>query len=64
MSTTTRNHILETPKFLLGFRIAQLVVAIVILGLAAYAVTFYALDGVSLILFTVSTSRPPKTTRD
>lgn len=50
MSTT---HILPLPKAVFGLRIAQLVVAVVILGLSAYGVTFYAFDGASLSLFTV-----------
>jgi len=49
MSTS---HILPLPKAVFGLRIAQLVIAIVILGLAAYGVTFFAFDGDSLMLFT------------
>ena len=51
MSTTS--HVIDAPVFLHGFRIAQFVVALIILGLAAYGVTFWAFDGDSLILFTV-----------
>jgi ABC-type glycerol-3-phosphate transport system permease component len=50
---TTGDHVLPTSKPLIGLRAAQLVTAIIILGLAAYGVTNYAFDGNSLILFTV-----------
>lgn len=40
------------PKAVFGLKIAQLVLAVVILGLAAYGVTFVAFDGDSLMLFT------------
>jgi hypothetical protein len=53
MSSTSGNHIVVVPSFVLGLRILQLVVAIVILGLAAYGVTFLSFDGDSLSLFTV-----------
>jgi hypothetical protein len=46
-------HVLPQPKFLLGIRIAQLVVGITVLGLAAYGVTDFSFDGDSLMLFTV-----------
>jgi len=49
MSTS---HVLPLPKAVFGLRIAQLVLAVVILGLAAYGVTFFAFDGDSLMLFT------------
>lgn len=49
------NHILPLPKFVFALKIVQLVVAIVILGLAAYGVTFIAFDGDCLMLFTVCT---------
>lgn len=49
----SHSHILPLPKAVFGLRIAQLVIAIVILGLAAYGVTFFAFDGDSLMLFTV-----------
>jgi len=52
MSTTTHNHILPLPKAVFGLKIAQLVVAIVVLGLCAYGVTYIAFDGDSLMLFT------------
>ncbi|PSS10548.1 hypothetical protein M430DRAFT_60985 [Amorphotheca resinae ATCC 22711] len=45
-------HVLPQPKFLLGIRIAQLVVGITVLGLAAYGVTDFSFDGDSLMLFT------------
>lgn len=50
------SHILPLPKAVFGLKVAQLVVAIVILGLAAYGVTFIAFDGDSLTLFTVWSS--------
>jgi len=50
--STSRDHILAAPLFTNGLRIAQLVVAIVILGLSAYGVTFFAFDGDDLNLFT------------
>jgi len=46
------SHILPLSKAVLGLKIAQLIVAITILGLAAYGVTFVAFDGDSLTLFT------------
>jgi hypothetical protein len=49
----SHSHILPLPKAVFGLKIAQLIVAIVILGLAAYGVTFFAFDGDSLMLFTV-----------
>ncbi|KAH8821484.1 hypothetical protein F5884DRAFT_89154 [Xylogone sp. PMI_703] len=51
-STVGREHFLDTPKFLLGIRIAQLATAIAILGLSAYGVTFLSFDGDDLTLFT------------
>jgi len=48
----TRDHLLAVPFFTHGLRIAQLVVAIIELGLTAYGVTFWAFDGDSLMLFT------------
>jgi hypothetical protein len=50
---STRDHILNVPKAVFGLRIAQLVIAVVILGLAAYGVTFSSFDGDGLTLFTV-----------
>src|SRR3954454_5546006 len=50
------NHILPLSKAVFGLKIAQLVVAVVILGLAAYGVTFVAFDGDSLSLFMVNLS--------
>jgi len=50
--STTHSHILPLPKAVLGLKIAQLVIAVVVLGLAAYGVTFVAFDGDSLMLFT------------
>ncbi|RDW92541.1 hypothetical protein BP5796_01935 [Coleophoma crateriformis] len=52
MSSTTKPHMLATPVFLWGFRLAQLVLALVVLGLSAYGITFLAFDGDSLMLFT------------
>jgi len=46
------SHILPLPKAVFGLKIAQLVISVVILGLAAYGVTFVAFDGDSLMLFT------------
>jgi len=43
---------LATPKFLIFLRIAQFALAIILLGLTAYGVTFIAFDGDSLMLFT------------
>jgi hypothetical protein len=57
---SSREHILAVPKAVLGLRIVQLIVAVVILGLAGYGITYYAFDGDSLMLFTVrSPSRHP-----
>jgi hypothetical protein len=53
---SSREHILAVPKAVLGLRIVQLIVAVVILGLAGYGITYYAFDGDSLMLF--SKSRP------
>ena len=50
---THRDHLLANPKFLLAFRILQLVTAVAILGLAAYGITFLSFDGVDLTMFTV-----------
>jgi len=52
--STTRDHILRVPTFLLGLRVVQLVTAVAILGLAAFGVTYFAFDGDSLTLFSVS----------
>ncbi|RDW80156.1 hypothetical protein BP6252_04794 [Coleophoma cylindrospora] len=52
MSSTTKPYMLPTPVFLWGFRLAQLVLALVVLGLSAYGITFLAFDGDSLMLFT------------
>jgi len=56
MTSTDRSHIIAAPAFLLGFRIAQLVVAVAVLGLAAYGVTFVSFDGDALSLFTALAS--------
>jgi len=49
---SSREHVLPTPKALLGLRIVQLVVAVVLLGLAGYEITYIAFDGACLTLFT------------
>ncbi|KAH6684497.1 hypothetical protein B0J14DRAFT_693700 [Halenospora varia] len=51
------DHILPLLKSISGLRVAQLVVAIVILGLSAYRVTWVAFDGDSLTLFNVIFSK-------
>ena len=50
---SSRDHILQVPPVVLGLRIVQLITAIVILGLAAYGITFISFDGDDLSLFTV-----------
>jgi len=49
---STHSHILPLPKAVFVLKIVQLVIAVIILGLAAYGVTFVAFDGDSLMLFT------------
>jgi hypothetical protein len=55
MSTS---HILPLPTAFLALRAVQLAVAVTILGLSAYVVTFIAFDGACLSLFTVCTVHP------
>ncbi|KAH6715284.1 hypothetical protein BKA61DRAFT_604134 [Leptodontidium sp. MPI-SDFR-AT-0119] len=50
--TLDRSHIPALPAFTFYLRYAQLVVAIVVLGLSAYVVTYFAYSGASLSLFT------------
>lgn len=52
---STHSHVLPLPKAVFGLKIAQLVISVVILGLAAYGVTFLVFDGDSLMIFTVDT---------
>lgn len=47
------DHVLPLPKVVFALKIAQLVIAVIVLGLAAYGVTFIAFDGDCLMLFTV-----------
>jgi ABC-type glycerol-3-phosphate transport system permease component len=51
-----KDHILVLPSFVFAFRILQLIVAVVILGLAAYGITYFSFDGNDLSLFTVCSS--------
>ncbi len=53
-----RDHVLGLPRFVLLFRILQLVTALAIMGLAAYGITFLSFDGVDLTLFTVHAPFP------
>jgi hypothetical protein len=54
----SRNHVLPLPQWLLVIRGLQLATAIVVLGLAAYGVTYLSFDGIDLTLFTVSFRTP------
>jgi hypothetical protein len=56
MSTTTRHHIVPEPKFVLVFRFIQLVVAVIVLGLASYGLTFLVFDGIGITLFSAIAS--------
>ncbi|KAH7321534.1 hypothetical protein BKA65DRAFT_408846 [Rhexocercosporidium sp. MPI-PUGE-AT-0058] len=57
--TLDRSHVPALPAFTFYLRYAQLVVAIVVLGLSAYVVTYFAYSGASLSLFTAKTSLIP-----
>ncbi|KFZ18765.1 hypothetical protein V501_01012 [Pseudogymnoascus sp. VKM F-4519 (FW-2642)] len=52
------SHVLPLPKAVLALKIVQLVVAVVVLGLAAYGVTFFAFDGDCLMLFILISFAP------
>lgn len=55
MSTThTHDHVLPQPTWVLVLRAVQLVTAIIVLGLAAYGITYLSFDGDDMNLFTVS----------
>ncbi|KAK0100106.1 hypothetical protein ONS96_008041 [Cadophora gregata f. sp. sojae] len=63
--TLDRSHVPRLPAFTFCLRYAQLLVAIAVLGLSAYVVTYFAYSGASLSLFTASTSHhPQKATSD
>lgn len=51
----TTNHVLPLPKAFVALRAVQLAVAVVVLGLSAYVVTFIAFNAACLSLFTVRT---------
>jgi hypothetical protein len=55
-SNNPRGHVLATPRFFLGLRAFQLVVAIVILGMSAYGIHYVSYNGFCLSLFTVGKS--------
>lgn len=59
--TLDRSHIPALPAFTFYLRYAQLVVAIVVLGLSAYVVTYFAYSGASLSLFTARNPQSPQT---
>ncbi|PVH85484.1 hypothetical protein DL98DRAFT_568257 [Cadophora sp. DSE1049] len=50
--TLDRSHIPKLPAFTIYLRYAQLLVAIAVIGLSAYVVTYFAYSGASLSLFT------------
>ena len=58
MMTFERAHIPQLPAFILYLRYSQLLVAVAVLGLTAYVVTYFAYSGASLSLFTASTPTP------
>lgn len=58
MTTFERAHIPKLSAVIVYLRYAQLLVAIAVLGLTAYVVTYYAYSGASLSLFTASTPTP------
>ena len=53
MSPTTRAHVLDLPLSQSILRLIQLVLAIILLGLAAYGLSVRSYDGLALTLFTV-----------
>lgn len=55
-----RSHVLELPKFMLALRAVQGGIALVVLGLSAYAVSQLAADGPDLAVFAVSPLRKPR----
>lgn len=58
LTMSDRDHVLELPKFVFIIRCVQAGLALVVLGLSAYAVSEASIDGVDLALFAVSL--PPK----
>lgn len=54
MTVANKTHIPGARSALLGLRIAQLVLAVVILGLSSYGVYWLVYDGDSLTLASVS----------
>lgn len=53
MSPTTRDHVLQLPLYLSVLRVIQIVLAVILLGLAAYTLSVLVYPGLSLTLFTV-----------
>jgi hypothetical protein len=60
---STRDHVLELPRFILILRIVQIVLALGVLGIAAYAISNFNIDAEDLLLYCVrlSTPRPSST---
>lgn len=53
MTETTRDHILEPPKWVFYLRFAQVGVALLILALSAFGLSVAVFDGDSLMLYAV-----------
>jgi hypothetical protein len=49
-----RDHVLELPKFIFIIRCVQAGIALVVLGLSAYAVSQLPVDGADLAVYAVS----------
>ena len=50
---TTREHVLELPRFILILRFVQIVLALAVLGISAYAISNYAVDAEALLIYCV-----------
>jgi hypothetical protein len=48
------DHVLNVPQTVFISRISQLVVAVVIMGLAAYGIYYLSFDAIDLTMFSVS----------
>ncbi|KIM95923.1 hypothetical protein OIDMADRAFT_170476 [Oidiodendron maius Zn] len=48
---TTRDHVLQLPRFILILRFVQIVLALAVLGISAYAISNYAVDAEALLIY-------------
>jgi len=48
------DHVLDVPQTVFISRISQLVVAVVVMGLAAYGIYYLSFDAIDLTMFSVS----------